>query len=485
MPMAIEWRTLSSTTLIPTTLRTHPRASALDILQLSTPTYIATPKIIMSTTTHTTAAQPNDYLAQDLRSLMHREDVSPALRDAAKDTLSFLSRSKLSGPMRETKLRLIQLPANTVNLTVEEHLNVYAVQCKLRKIGANIVHDPMDEIYRSVLEEKHNFDWKTGIRIPGRRGEGASLSNNTFVSPLANGLYRALTFDDKGKASEKIIGEAGLSDRLGEEPTLAEIMERAKPCRAKRASIEKTLGWVRRQPEGSFDPVPRHDNATIYYSNAATRLSTLLGFAGTSAAKASMYKQRNRILHSDFNKPFNWPETTHRRSTVDKSATRPETTPKRTRTQAKKWTRTHFAFESIATAVVASAILSHHSCGQPARDLISMRPDHPGAMLLDFEIDADDQPDISRSHWVFPSSSQISKSANPVHWMYDSVEFHDGTVKTREITAGELHGMLVREEQSGGGSVGEAGSRGESANEQPEVSQAKRRRIEELKGSDI
>lgn len=408
---------------------------------------------------------------------MHREDVSPALRDAAKDTLSCLSRSKLSGPMRETKLHLIQLPANTVNLTVEEHLNVYAVQCKLRKIGANIVHDPMDEIYRSVLEEKHNFDWKTRIRIPGRRGEGASLSNNTFVSPLANGLYRALTFDDKGKASEKIIGEAGLSDRLGEEPTLAEIMERAKPCRAKRASIEKTLGWVRRQPEGSFDPVPRHDNATIYYSNAATRLSTLLGFAGTSAAKASMYKQRNRILHSDFNKPFNWPETTHRRSTVDKPATRPETT--------KKWTRTHFAFESIATAIGADAMCSHKTWGQTARDLISIRPDRSGTMLLDFEIDAEDKPNMARSHWVFSSSSQFPKSANPVHWMYDSVEFYDGTVKTREITAGELHGMLVREKQSGAGLVGEAGSKGESANEQPEASQAKRRRIEKLKGSDI
>ena len=424
----------------------------------------------MSTTTDTTAAQPVDYLAQDLGSLMHSEDVSLALREAAKDTLSCLSRSKLSGLMRATKLRLAQLPANTDNFTVEGHLGVYAVQCKLRKIGANIVHDTMDEIYRSVLEDKHNFDWKTGIRIPGRRGEGASLSNNTFVSPLANGLYRALTFDDEGKASEMIIGEAGLSDRLGEEPTLAEIMERAKPCRAKRASIEKTLGWVRRQPEGSFDTVPGHDNAnaTIYYSNAATQLSTLLGFGGTSAAKASMNKQRKRILNSDFNKPFDWPETTQRRSTVDKRATRPKTT--------QKPPRKSFAFEFIATAIGARAMLSHTPCGQTARDLISTRPDRSGAMLLDFEIDADDKPNMARSHWVFPSSSQFSKSTNPVHWMYDSVEFYDGTVKTREITAGELHGMLVGVEDP---EEGEAGSKGESGNEQSETSQAKRRRIED------
>ena len=143
-------------------------------------------------------------------------------------------------------------------------------------------------------------------------------------------------------------------------------------------------------------------------------------------------------------------------------------------------------FESIATIAVAHAILSHASCGQIAEDLISIRPNRSGAMLLDSEIDTEKKANMARSHWVFPSSFQVSKRRDdPLHWFYDSVKFDDGIVKIREITAGELLGMLVREKQSGAGSVGEAGSKGESANEQPEASQAKRRRIEKLKGSDV
>jgi hypothetical protein len=349
-----------------------------------------------------------------------------------------------------TKLRLVGSRANTVNFTAKDDLKTYAAQCKLRKLGAILVNKPMNEIYRSRLETEHNFDWETGSRIPGPR-DGASLSNNTFVSPLPNNLYRALTFNDQGEASEMIIGEEGLNDRLGEEPTAAELTKRQKPCGFKRANIEKTLGWVRKQSEGSFGGTQGGNNPTIFYSKAASQLCTILGQAEIHTGVKPMARMRTKILGSVFNKSFGW--------------------------QERNKDRRKGVYESIATDVVARAMLSHLSCGEAARDLLSIRPDCSGAMLLDFESLGEGKANMARSHWAFPSAFQTTQSPDPMHHFYDSVEFHDGTVKVREVTAGELLGMWTGAGNSGKTSLSEAQSTPGSVEEDPEVSQAKRRRI--------
>jgi hypothetical protein len=126
----------------------------------------------MSTSTGTVAAQPNTYLEKDLQRLQHVDGVSLALKEAAQDTLSCLSRSEMAeGDHTRTtnKLRLVRSSANTVNVTAKDDLRTYAAQCKLRKLGAILVNKPMNEIYRSRLETEHNFDWENGFRIPGPR----------------------------------------------------------------------------------------------------------------------------------------------------------------------------------------------------------------------------------------------------------------------------------------------------------------------------
>jgi hypothetical protein len=64
-----------------------------------------------------------------------------------------------------------------------------------------------------------------------------------------------------------------------------------------------------------------------------------------------------------------------------------------------------------------------------------------------------------------------------MHHFYDSVKFHDGTVKVREVTAGGLVGMWTGTGNSGKTSLSEARSTAGSVGEDPKVSQAKRRRI--------
>jgi hypothetical protein len=270
------------------------------------------------------------------------------------------------------------------------------------------------------------------------------------VSPLPNNLYRALTFNDQGEASEMIIGEEGLNDRLGEEPTAAELTKREKPCGSKSAEIEKTLVWVRSQPEGSFCGTRGVDN-TITYSKAASKLCILMSLAGMHSAQKGMRRIRASMLGSNFNHSFKWPGR--------ERATRKG------------------VYESIATDLVARAILSHVSWGKAARDLLSIRADCSGAMLLDFESLGEGKANMARSHWAFPSAFQTTQSPDPMHRFYDSVKFHDGTVKVREVTAGELVGMWTGAGNSGKTSLSEAQSTAGSVGEDPEVSQAKRRRI--------
>jgi hypothetical protein len=406
----------------------------------------------MSTSTSIAATQPNTYLEKDLQRFQHLDGVNSHSKQAAEDCLSCLPRSEMAeGDHTRTtnKLRLARSSANTVNVTAKDELRTYAAQCNLRKLGAILVNKSMNEIYRSRLETEHNFDWKNGFRIPGPR-DGDSLSNNTFVSPLPNNLYRALTFNDQGEASEMIIGEEGLNDRLGEEPTAAELTKREKPCGSMSAEIEKTLVWVRSQPEGSFCGTQGVDN-TVTYSKAASELCILMSLAGMHSAPKGMRRIRASMLDSNFNHSFRWPG--------------------RERETRKG------VYESIATDLVARAVLSHLSCGKAARDLLSIRPDCSGAMLLDFETVGEGKVNMARSHWAFPSAFQTTQSPDPMHHFYDSVKFHDGTVKVREVTAGGLVGMWTGTGNSGKTSLSEARSTAGSVGEDPKVSQAKRRRI--------